>query len=95
MGEAILGNLPLFARLRQKFWLKPIFSLLGVTLLENGDIVDPRDQRGDHLIIQGRHPVVEQTLRTKKRRPRWSTHAFVPNDCSLNTSDEQIALYRS
>ena len=49
-------------------------------------------EEGDHLnIIQGRHPVVEQTLRAEEGGLAGA-HAFVPNDCSLNTSDEQIAL---
>jgi DNA mismatch repair protein MutS len=47
---------------------------------------------GDHLQIeQGRHPVVEQTLRTGEGGLAGA-HAFVPNDCALDTSGEQIAL---
>ncbi len=47
---------------------------------------------GDHLHIdQGRHPVVEQTLRAGEGGLAGA-HAFVPNDCSLDTAGEQIAL---
>jgi DNA mismatch repair protein MutS len=42
-------------------------------------------------IEQGRHPVVEQTLRAETGGLAGA-HAFVPNDCALDTTSEQIAL---
>ncbi len=42
-------------------------------------------------IEQGRHPVVEQMLRHEEGGIAGA-HAFVPNDCSVDTSCEQIAL---
>lgn len=42
-------------------------------------------------IEQGRHPVVEQILRTQEGGLARA-HAFVPNDCALDTTGEQIAL---
>ena len=46
----------------------------------------------DALEIEGgRHPVVEQMMR-KERRGLAGEHRFVPNDCSLQSSQCQIAL---
>jgi len=61
------------------------------TLARDWDYCCPMIDEGDALeIIDGRHPVVEQMLRTPS-----STHspqAFVPNDTSLACDDAQIAL---
>jgi len=52
----------------------------------------PEMDDSDRLYIeQGRHPVVEQTLRAETGGLAGA-HAFVPNDCSLDTVSEQIAL---
>ena len=49
-------------------------------------------EEGDLLEIeQGRHPVVELSLRSGGLGLA-GTHAFVPNDCQLTSSVEQIAL---
>ena len=42
-------------------------------------------------IEQGRHPVVESVLK-KESLGLAGTHAFVPNDCLLSASQDQIAL---
>lgn len=42
-------------------------------------------------IIEGRHPVVEQTMR-EEALGLAGTYAFVPNDSSLTSSDNQIML---
>ncbi len=42
-------------------------------------------------IEQGRHPVVEQTMR-RERYGLAGTHAFVPNDTYLSAGEEQIGL---
>ena len=42
-------------------------------------------------IEQGRHPVVERVLK-KESLGLAGTHAFVPNDCTLSSDKEQIAL---
>lgn len=52
----------------------------------------PEMDDSDRLHIeQGRHPVVEQTLRAETGGLAGA-HAFVPNDCALDTTSEQIAL---
>jgi DNA mismatch repair protein MutS len=60
-------------------------------LARDWDYCCPAIDDGDSLeIIDGRHPVVEQMLRTPS-----STHspqAFVPNDTQLSCDDAQIAL---
>ena len=50
--------------------------------VENEDILE---------IEQGRHPVVESVLK-KESLGLAGTHAFVPNDCLLSASQDQIAL---
>ena len=42
-------------------------------------------------VEQGRHPVVELSLK-KDGLGLAGTHAFVPNDCSLSSADQQIHL---
>ena len=52
----------------------------------------PDLDHSDSLAIQqGRHPVVEQMLR-RERLGLAGTHAFVPNDCTLSASEQQVAL---
>ena len=61
-------------------------------LAREWDYCCPQLDHSDHLEIeQGRHPVVEQSMR---RDPNGRCHvqAFVPNDCILSGSKRQIAL---
>jgi DNA mismatch repair protein MutS len=52
----------------------------------------PNIDESDVLEIdQGRHPVVEQSLK-KEKGSLAGAHAFVPNDTQLSSSGEQIAL---
>lgn len=66
-------------------------------LAREWDYCKPQLEQSDALLIdQGRHPVVEQMMRTE-RLGLAGTHAFVPNDCRLSSSAEtegapQIAL---
>ena len=43
-------------------------------------------------VQQGRHPMIEQTLRREGRGPPNAAAAFVHNDCTLTASERQIAL---
>jgi DNA mismatch repair protein MutS len=53
----------------------------------------PEVDAGEILeIVDGRHPVVEQMLRTPEARSAGSAQAFVPNDTWLACDDAQIAL---
>ncbi len=61
-------------------------------LAREWDYCQPVIDHGDSLeIIQGRHPVVEQMLR-RERHGLAGTRDFVPNDTSLSSSGEQIAI---
>lgn len=51
--------------------------------LDGGDLLE---------ILDGRHPVVEQMLKTPEARPAGASAAFVPNDTRLACDDVQIAL---
>ncbi|MFP6901938.1 MAG: DNA mismatch repair protein MutS, partial [Opitutales bacterium] len=76
---AALAELDLFAAwaylARDRDYCRPEF-------LEEGDLLE---------IEQGRHPVVELSLRGSGLG-LTGTHAFVPNDCRLTANEEQIAL---
>ena len=62
------------------------------TLAREWNYCRPELDESDLLEVeQGRHPVVEQMLRSE-RLGLAGTHAFVPNDCTLSASGEQIAL---
>ncbi|NBB78822.1 MAG: DNA mismatch repair protein MutS [Verrucomicrobia bacterium] len=67
------------------------------SLAREWDYCKPQLDHSDTLLIdQGRHPVVEQIMRTE-RLGLAGTHAFVPNDCRLSSSAKaedapQIAL---
>jgi len=43
-------------------------------------------------IVEGRHPVVEQMLRSSEIRTQSGSSAFVPNDTTLSCNEIQIAL---
>ena len=89
--EAILRESPALTATAEVLAETDLFSAWSHLAREWG-YCRPVIEEGDHLnIIQGRHPVVEQTLRAEEGGLAGA-HAFVPNDCSLNTSDEQIAL---
>ncbi|MBG31075.1 MAG: DNA mismatch repair protein MutS [Opitutae bacterium] len=76
---AALAELDLFAAwaflARDREYCRPDFR-------EEGDLLE---------IEQGRHPVVELSLRSGGLG-LVGTHAFVPNDCNLTAGEEQIAL---
>ena len=76
---AALAELDLFAAwaylARDRDYCRPQFR-------EEGDLLE---------IEQGRHPVVELSLRSGGLG-LVGTHAFVPNDCRLTAGEEQIAL---
>ncbi len=62
------------------------------TLAREWDYCRPELDESDVLDIeQGRHPVVEQMLKTELRGFA-TTQSFVPNDTFLSSSGEQIAL---
>jgi DNA mismatch repair protein MutS len=63
-------------------------------LAREWDYCRPVLDEGDAFeIVDGRHPVVEQMLRSPDASPaRGATAAFVPNDTQLSSSDAQIAL---
>jgi len=61
-------------------------------LAREWDYTQPEVDDSDVLEIEGgRHPVVEQTLRTE-RQGLAGTQTFVPNDTALAAGGEQIAL---
>lgn len=63
-------------------------------LAREWDYSCPKIDDSDALeIVDGRHPVVEQMLRSPEASPaRGATAAFVPNDTTLSVSEAQIAL---
>jgi DNA mismatch repair protein MutS len=61
-------------------------------LAREWDYCKPELKESDELeIIEGRHPVVEQTMRGEALGLA-GTYAFVPNDTLLSSSDQQIML---
>jgi DNA mismatch repair protein MutS len=64
------------------------------TLAREWDYTRPMLDEGDGLeITEGRHPVVEQMLRSPDvTMARGASAGFVPNDTLLTSSDAQIAL---
>lgn len=50
------------------------------------------DESGLTQIEAGRHPVVEQMMRTQRLKGLPGEHDFVPNDTLLSSDDEQIAV---
>lgn len=50
------------------------------------------DESGRFEIVAGRHPVVEQSMLAEKLAGLPGQHDFVPNDTSLSTDEEQIAV---
>ena len=69
-----------------------VFSSWGA-ILRDRDYCIPQlvDGSRELMIEQGRHPVVETVLK-KESLGLAGTHAFVPNDTSLSSSDEQLCL---
>lgn len=62
-------------------------------LAREWDYCRPELGDGDEIeITEGRHPVVEQMLKSPEAAARGAASAFVPNDTSLAGSDAQIAL---
>jgi DNA mismatch repair protein MutS len=62
-------------------------------LARDWDYCQPQWAEGDCLeITDGRHPVVEQMLRSAESRPAGAGPAFVPNDTALDGEQSQIAL---
>ena len=63
-------------------------------LTREWDYARPTIEQSDLLeIVDGRHPVVEQMLRSPEASPaRGATAAFVPNDTLLSATEAQIAL---
>jgi len=61
-------------------------------LAREWDYCKPELNESDALeIIEGRHPVVEQTMR-EEALGLAGTYSFVPNDTELSSSDQQIML---
>ncbi len=50
------------------------------------------DESGVLEVVEGRHPVVEQMLRSPGARPAGAGPEFVPNDATLSCEETQIAL---
>ena len=69
-----------------------VFSSWGA-ILRDRDYCIPEFVEGtkELQIEQGRHPVVEMVLK-KESLGLAGTHAFVPNDTNLSSSDEQLCL---
>ena len=69
-----------------------VFSSWG-GILRDRDYCIPQfvDGSRELMIEQGRHPVVETVLK-KESLGLAGTHAFVPNDTTLSSSDEQLCL---
>jgi len=62
-------------------------------LAREWDYCRPELDEGDNLeIVDGRHPVVEQVLRSAESVPAGGSPSFVPNDTQLSSTDVQIAL---
>ncbi|MBW7894956.1 MAG: DNA mismatch repair protein MutS [Opitutaceae bacterium] len=62
-------------------------------LAREWDYCRPELDDGDEIeITEGRHPVVEQMLKSPEAAARGAGSAFVPNDTGLAGSDAQIAL---
>lgn len=62
------------------------------SLARERDYCHPTLDDSDRLEIeQGRHPVVEQTLR-RQRQGLAGSRAFVPNDTRLSSSEDQVAI---
>ncbi len=69
-----------------------VFSSWGMILRERDYCIPQFTEGSRELVIeQGRHPIVETVLR-KESLGLAGTHAFVPNDCNLSSSGEQICL---
>jgi DNA mismatch repair protein MutS len=61
-------------------------------LAREWDYCKPELNDSDELeIVEGRHPVVEQTMR-EEALGLAGTYAFVPNDSSMSSSEKQIML---
>jgi DNA mismatch repair protein MutS len=61
-------------------------------LAREWDYCKPELNESDELeIVEGRHPVVEQTMR-EEALGLAGTYAFVPNDSSMSSSEKQIML---
>jgi DNA mismatch repair protein MutS len=62
-------------------------------LAREWDYHQPELDEGDHLeIIEGRHPVVEQMLKSPDTAIIRGNQSFVPNDTQLSTTETQLAL---
>ena len=62
-------------------------------LAREWDYHQPMLDEGDVLeIVEGRHPVVEQMLKSPETAMLRGSQAFVPNDTQLSSSEEQVAL---
>lgn len=62
-------------------------------LAREWDYCRPEISDGDVLeIVEGRHPVVEQMLKSADAIARGGNQAFVPNDTHLASDDAQLAL---
>ncbi|MBI5768185.1 MAG: DNA mismatch repair protein MutS [Verrucomicrobia bacterium] len=63
-------------------------------LAREWDYCQPELDDSDTLaIVEGRHPVVEQVLKSPEATPaRGSSQAFVPNDTVLSSTEAQLAL---
>jgi len=62
-------------------------------LAREWDYHQPEIDDGDHLeIIEGRHPVVEQMLKSADTAIIHGYQSFVPNDTQLSASEDQLAL---
>ena len=71
---------------------RSIYSWVGRRIAREWDYCCPALEQSECLSIeQGRHPVVEQTMR-RERYGLAGTHAFVPNDTYLSAGEEQIGL---
>ena len=60
-----------------------VFCSLAETAVKNGYTMPEIDTSGVISITEGRHPVVEQTMKNI---------LFVPNDTYLNTNDDRVAI---
>jgi len=89
---AVLAEAPALTRTADA--LAELDVLAGwAALAREWDYCRPTLDEGDSLVItDGRHPVVEQMLRTPGSGATFTGQSFVPNDAGLSATDAQVLL---
>ena len=78
LHQKVLDSTRIIMKMSKNISLLDIYSTLGFIAKEKGWCCPTVDHSKDFIIKDGRHSVVENTIRKKSLNP------FVPNDCSLD-----------